>query len=94
MLALPSKLLHIRPQIQLVRPGVAGLLVQHPVSIRDVIRVEDAVLRFEGIAVGEQGADELGVDGAVDDGMGDVYAQRPQFARHALGQGTQRHLAA
>lgn len=44
--------------------------------------------------LGQGFADEVGVDGAVDDRMGDVDALGPQLARHALGQGAQGELGA
>src|SRR5262245_5795699 len=62
-----SPRLHPRAQVQLVRPGAAVLAVQLPVGLRDGVGVEDAVAILERGARGEVGADELGVDGAVDD---------------------------
>ena len=61
----------------LVRPGTARLLVHLTVGLRDGVRVEDAVRVLQRIALGEVGADELGVDGAVDDDMGDMDALGP-----------------
>ncbi len=54
----------------------------------------DAVLLLALVQLGQGFADEVGVDGAVDDRVGDVDALRPQLARHALGQGTQGELGA
>ena len=73
-------------------PSVARLLVQRPVGVGNMVRVENAVLVFEGVAFGKLGADKFGIDGAVDDGVGHVDAQRPELAGHALGQGAQGHL--
>ena len=45
---------------------------------------------FEGVAIRRDGADELGVDGAVDHDMADMNALWGQLARHALREGAQR----
>ena len=58
------------------------------------VGIEDAVLLLQRIALGEVAADELGVDGAVDDDVRDVDALRPELARHALRQRAQRMLGA
>ena len=79
-----SPALHIRPQIKLKGSCVAGLGVQVPVVFCDVIGVQDAVLFFERVALGEVAANEFGVDGTVDHDVRDMNVLRAEFARHAL----------
>ncbi len=75
-----------------MRPAVAFLRVQIPVSLGDGLRVHELV-GFDGsdrriaAARADAFAHELGVDARVDDEMGDVDVLRPQFARHALRDG-------
>src|SRR3990167_1490033 len=77
---------HVGAQVHLERPRVPRLGMQVPVVLGDVLWVQNSVLLLERVAFREVGADELRIDGAVDNDMGDVDAPRPQFARHALGQ--------
>src|SRR5690349_5884968 len=89
-----SPILDPRPEIELVRPGAARLLVEAPVILRDGIGIEDAVLLLQRITLREIVADEGGVDGAVDDGVRDMDAAGPELPRHALRQRAQRVLGA
>ena len=74
--------LHIRPQIQLKRPRIARLVVQVPVVLGNVVGVEDAVLGFQGVALGELGTDEIGVDGTVNHAVRDMHALTERLAKH------------
>src|ERR1700758_2990461 len=81
-----------RPEIELVRPGAARLAMKEPVILGNGVGCEDAVLGLQGIALGEIVADELGVDGAVDDAVRDVNAEGSELARHALRQRAEREF--
>ncbi|MNQ71950.1 hypothetical protein D3C85_866400 [compost metagenome] len=59
-----------------------------------MLGVEDAVLFLALVQLGEAFADKGGVDGAIDDRVGDMDALRTQLAGHALGQGAQGELGA
>ena len=59
-----------------MRLGVRGLLVQRPVRVDDVAGFEDAVMRFDGIALGEHVADEFGVESAGDHGSEHIFPDR------------------
>src|SRR5690606_26474609 len=91
---LGSEGFHPGPQIQFMGPAVPWLAMQLPVLVGDVRRVENAAQVFQRIALGKVVADKGGVDGSVDDRVGDMNALRPEFARHALGQGAQGELGA
>ncbi|SPA07906.1 hypothetical protein CBM2625_B110181 [Cupriavidus taiwanensis] len=91
-LCLPA--FHPGTQVQLMRPRVARLLVQHPVGIGDMVGIDDAVLGLGRVAVREVFANPLGVDGGIDHQVRDVDVLWPQFARHALRQRPQRVLGA
>src|SRR5215831_9226252 len=79
-----SELLHPRPQLDLPRPGAAGLMDQVHVALGDGVRVEQAV----GMVCGLGAARTL--DAAVDHDVSDVDALRRKLARHALGEAAQR----
>ena len=70
-------------------PGIAGLGVQMPVVVCDVVRVEDAVLLLLRIAFWKTGADKVGVDGTIDHDMRNVDVARSKLTRHALCQRAQ-----
>ena len=67
-------------------PAVPWLAVDLPVAVGDMVGIEDAVAFLELVHLGEGVADKRGVDGAVDDRVGDVDALGAEFARHALGR--------
>src|SRR5262245_16273450 len=94
MRVLSSPCLEPWAQVHFVRPGAALLQVELPVDFRYRVGVQDAVLIPQLVSLGEHLADELGVDGAVDDDVRDVDALGPELARHTLRQGAQRMLAA
>src|SRR4029078_7795437 len=81
------KLLDPRPQFQLPGPGAARLLQHVPVARGNGVGVEHRVRPVGGFSARRT------ADAAVDDEMRDMNALRRQFARHALGQSTQRELA-
>ena len=83
-----SKRFHPRSQVDFVGPGVAGLLVEHPVSVGDVFRVENAILFFLGILGREVVADQGGVDGAIADRVDHVDAFRPKLPDPPFRQST------
>src|SRR5690606_21205766 len=91
---LGSEGFHPGPQIQFMGPAVPWLAMQLPVLFGDVLRVENAALVFQRVALGEVVADKGGVDGSVDDRVSDMNTLRAEFARHALGQGAQGELGA
>ncbi|KAF5292566.1 hypothetical protein FQR65_LT20262 [Abscondita terminalis] len=86
--------LHPGTQFGFVRPGIARLHVDLPVQVGDVPGVDDAGHLTCGIALGEVFADEFGIDGAIDHGVGHMDAAWPQFACHALGECAQTVLGA
>ena len=77
-----------------MRPAVTRLGVNRPVLIGNMLRIEDATLIFQRIALGKIVADKSGINRAVDDWVRYMDALRPQFARHALGQCAQGELGA
>ena len=64
--------------------------MQMPVVICNMVRVENAVLIFEGIALRKVGAYKFRIDRTVHNHMGDMNAERRQFPRHGLREGSQR----
>src|SRR5690606_41097130 len=70
---------HPRPEIELMRPGIARLAVDLPIGFRDVIGIQDPVLLFQRIARRKIVADEGRVDRAVDDRMCDMDALRSKL---------------
>ena len=73
-------------------PGAFVLAVQMPVILGDIVRLQNTIHGFEGIAFGEAFPDKGGVDCAVNDDMGDMDALRPQLPREALGEGAKAVL--
>ena len=69
-----------------MRPGVAWLLVEHPVGVGNVVGVLNATLVLECVALRKLCTDELGVDRTVDDGVGHMNAYGSEFTGHALRQ--------
>src|ERR1700686_3243764 len=76
-----SPCLDPRTQVDLIRPRAALVAVQKPIILGDGVGIEDAVALLQRIALGEIVADEGGIDGAVDDGVRDMDAGRPERAR-------------
>src|SRR6185369_13405973 len=89
-----SPALDPRSQVELEGPGVAWLLVEIPVVLGDVIRIEDPVLVLLRVPGREVVADERGVDRSVDDDVRDMDVLRAELARHALGERAKRMLGA
>src|SRR4249920_2355063 len=83
---LPSKTLRPGTEIEFVRPGRTGLLVQPHEVLRDLLGLQDLVALEPFGDVGVDRADERAVDRTVDDDVRHVNAERPKLARHALGQ--------
>src|SRR5262245_38085828 len=83
-----------RAQVHFVRPGGTGLPMQLQVDVGNRLRIEDAIARLQGGTLGKIAADEFGVDGAIDDDVGDMQARRPELARQAWRQRPQAMLGA
>ena len=66
--------------------------MQLPIALGNVLGVQDAVLVFEGVALGKVLGNELGVYRPVNEGVRHMNALGSQFARHALRQSAQRML--
>src|SRR5262249_18336530 len=82
-----SELLHPRPQLDLPRPGAAGLMDEVHVAAGDGVGIEQAVWIVRGLGAARA------LDAAVDHDVSDVDALRRELARHALGETAQRELA-
>src|SRR3546814_7093362 len=82
------------PYTTLFRSCAFRLLVEHHIIGGDGIGIEDQRLCLCAVEIGVAVLDEIGVDRAVDDGVRDVDALRPEFARHRLGEHAQRRLGA
>src|SRR3984893_4816856 len=77
--------LAVRPEIELVRPAVARLVLQGPIGLGDGAGLDQAVRRKVGHHSGggaEPSVDRLAVDRPVDDQMGDMNILRCELARH------------
>src|SRR3989338_4081312 len=74
------------PQIQLMHPAIARLAMDLPVGISDVVWIENTVLILELVQLRKGVADKRGIDGPVDNRVGDMNALVAEFAGHALGQ--------
>src|SRR6266702_1552784 len=79
-------------QVEFERPGAAVLMVQHPIGIGDGGDVEEAVRATRILQFRPQAEQAIALDAAVDDDVPDMDSLRPEFARHALGERTQRRL--
>ena len=77
-----------------MRPCIAGLLMQHPISIGNVIGIQKTILILQCVPFGEHGSNELCVDGTINDGVRHMHTHGAQLSRHALRQRSKRHLAA
>src|SRR5439155_1660282 len=90
-----SPALAVRAQVELERPRVARLVMEHPVGLADRRRVHQRVGRQRG-EVAPGGLDALahegGVDARVDHEMRDVDVLGPELARHALRERSQPEL--
>src|ERR1700730_14323759 len=67
--------LAVRPEIELVRPAIARLVVQRPIGLGDGTGLDQAVWREVGhhsCGGAQPSVDRLAVDRAVDDQMGDM----------------------
>src|SRR5262252_1253243 len=87
--------LAVGPEIELVRPAVARLVVQCPVGFSDGAGLDQAVRRKIGHYSGggaEPPMDRLAVDRSVDNQMGDMNILRGELARHGLCHGAQAEL--
>ena len=69
------------------------MAMERPIDLGDRVRVEDAVLLLQRVAIRELFLDPGGVDGPVDDDMTDMNALRAKLAGHGLGQGAQPVLS-
>lgn len=76
-------------QVQFVYLVVVWLVVDLLVGFGDVFGIEDVVLFFVFVQFGQGFVDEVGVDGVVDDWVGDVDVFWFQFVCYVLGQGMQ-----
>lgn len=80
---MPLPLLDIRPDVNLPRKRRPGLRMQMPIRIRDAIRADltvfDAIIHLHVLRARD-------VNDAVDNGMRDMDALGPEFARQALAQ--------
>ena len=72
-----SEFFHVRSQIKLVRPGIAWLLVKHPIRVSNMIGIEDAVLVFEGIPFRKRIADKSSINSSIDNTVCDMDTLRP-----------------
>src|SRR6202030_2320332 len=87
--------LAVGPEIELVRPAVARLVVQRPVGLGNGAGLDQAVRRKVGHRSGggaEASVDRLAVDRAVDDQMGNMNILRRELARHGLCYSAQAEL--
>src|SRR5580700_6080137 len=85
--ALPSKLLHPRPQLDLPGPSAVRLMQDVQIGRGNRVRIEHARLPIGRLRPA------LALDPAVNDEMRDMDALRAELARHALRQTAQRELA-
>src|SRR5437660_12285610 len=79
--------LAVGPDIELVRPAVARLVVQRPVGFSNGAGLDQAVRRKIGHRSGgsaEPPVDRRAVDRAVNDQMGNMNILRSKLARHGL----------
>ncbi len=67
-----------------MRPGIAWLVVQHPIHVSYVIGRQNSVLALELIGLRERVANERRINSAVYHDVRDVDTLRSEFASHAL----------
>src|SRR5215831_3916645 len=87
--------LAVRPDIELVRPTIARLIVQRPIGFSYGVGLDQAVRRKIGHRAGrgaEQSVDGLAIDRTVDDQMGNMNILGCELARHGLYHRAQAEL--
>ena len=85
---------HVGAKVHLEGPRCAGLSMEEPIIFGDVLRVQNSVRLLEGVAFRKPVPDELRVDCAIDDDMGDMNVLWAKFAGHALRQRAQSVFSA
>src|SRR5690625_4738644 len=73
-------------------PGRTRLLMQLPVDLGDMLRIENSALLLELVALGKILTNEAGVDGAIDNRMRHMNALGAELSRHRLRQRAQAVL--
>jgi hypothetical protein len=80
------------PQIDLLRPCCASLLMQMPIGIGDLVRLEQAIDASFGHPLRRRRAQTLAVDTAIDHHMGNVNILRTEFTCETLRERAQTRL--